>query len=253
MTSTWRRHLIVCSCLVLLAVPVYFIDQALFGGKGSGNWITLDFRGLLFWSYLSWLAIYVALSSLALLVFPAKRRFWFHLSLMVLSMVLLVTGFALYGKARAWSARNEDRALMERRRALLNVIELKEWQYYPDEVSPTEVRVRVTVHGSGRFGGNITGEETDSSGTTVFESINEPQEQRQVSNGDTFTYVFRLKKLREARAANVRIALYLFKAASGPDLGDITKVFIRSPQQQDDGENFYGVLPPPSQPGPYGN
>jgi hypothetical protein len=43
--------------------------------------------------------------------------------------------------------------------------------------------------------------------------------------------------------------LYLFKAPSGPAAGDIAKVFISSPQQDDDGEFFYGVLPAPSQPG----
>ena len=29
--------------------------------------------------------------------------------------------------------------------------------------------------------------------------------------------------------------------------GDIAKVFMKSPQHDDDGEYFYGVLPPPSQ------
>jgi len=43
--------------------------------------------------------------------------------------------------------------------------------------------------------------------------------------------------------------LYLFKAPSGPAAGDITKVFMKSPQRDDDGEYFYGVLPPLSQSG----
>jgi hypothetical protein len=47
----------------------------------------------------------------------------------------------------------------------------------------------------------------------------------------------------------VRITLYLFKAPSGPAVGDIAKVFMKSPQQDDDGEFFYGALPTPSQPG----
>jgi hypothetical protein len=42
--------------------------------------------------------------------------------------------------------------------------------------------------------------------------------------------------------------LYLFKARSGPAAGDIAKVFINSPHQDDDGEYFYGVLPAPCQP-----
>jgi hypothetical protein len=43
--------------------------------------------------------------------------------------------------------------------------------------------------------------------------------------------------------------LYPFKALSGPNGGDIAKVFMKSPQHDDDGEYFYGVLPPPSQSG----
>jgi hypothetical protein len=54
--------------------------------------------------------------------------------------------------------------------------------------------------------------------------------------------------LHAAHADNVRIILYLFKARSGPAPGDIAKVFMNSPQQDDDGEYFYGVLPAPSRP-----
>jgi hypothetical protein len=250
MRSIWRRHLVICCCLGGLAVPVYLIDQALFSGSGGGNWITLDFRGLLFWSYIIWLAIYVTLSSIALLFFPGARRFWLNLGLMALSLFLLVTGFAGYGKVSIWAADHRYRVAMEHRKALLNVIELKDWGYYPDDLSPTEIRVHVTVHDSGRFAGDVTGEKTDpaDSTTTVFQSMNEPRDQRQVSKGDTFTYVFPLKILQAARADRVRIALYLFKAASGPATGDIAKVFINSPKEEDDGQYFYGVLPPPSRP-----
>jgi hypothetical protein len=97
----------------------------------------------------------------------------------------------------------------------------------------------------------VTGEQTDSSGSTktVFESTNEPERQRQVGSGETFTYAFPLKILDAGHADDVRITLYLFKAPSGPARGDIAKVFMTSPQRDDDGEYFYGVLPTPSQPG----
>ena len=42
------------------------------------------------------------------------------------------------------------------------------------------------------------------------------------------------------------LRLYLFKAPSGPAPGDIAKVFMNLPKQDDDGEYFYGVLPAPS-------
>jgi hypothetical protein len=47
MKPVWRKHLIICLFLGLLAVPIYFLDFSSTGG-GGGNWITLDFRGLIF-------------------------------------------------------------------------------------------------------------------------------------------------------------------------------------------------------------
>lgn len=169
---------------------------------------------------------------------------------MLLSLILLAGGFVVYGKMRERAISNRQRTLMESRRPLINVIELKEWWYFPDDIYPTEIRVDVVVHDSGRFAGNVTGEQTDLSGSsrTVFESINDPESQRQVASGEAFTYVFPLKVLDAAHADNVQITLYLFKARNGPAPGDIAKVFMNSPQQDDDGEYFYGVLPAPSRP-----
>src|SRR5437667_11338454 len=250
MKSTWGKHLIICLFLGPLAVPIYFLDLAFAGGSGGGNWITLDFRGLIFWTYITLLAIHVALSSIAVLSFPKSGALRIHFASMVLSVILLVAGFVVYGKLRGAIISNQQQTLMESRRRIINVIELKEWWYFPDDIYPTEIRVNVVVHQSGRFAGNVTGEQTDPSGSSrnVFESTNEPESQRQVSSGDAFTYSFPLKILGAGHADNVRITLYLFKARSGPAAGDIAKVFINSPQQDDDGEYFYGVLPAPSGP-----
>jgi len=65
-----------------------------------------------------------------------------------------------------------------------------------------------------------------------------------VRSGEPFTYAFPLKFFTTGRVDDVRITLYLFKAPSGPAAGDIAKVFVKSPQRDDDGEYFYGVLPP---------
>src|SRR5258705_1988365 len=250
MKSVWRTHLIICLVLGLLAIPVHFLDRELLKPSG-GNWITLDFRGLIFWTYITLVAIHITLSSIAVLLFPKAGALRIHLGSMVLSVILLVTGVAVYGKVRRLAMSNEHRALMESRRALMNVIELKEWWYVPDESHPTEIRVSVVIHQSGRFAGNVTGEQTDSldSSTTIFQSTNGPESQRQVRSGEAFTYAFPLKFLTPGRADDVRIALYLFKAPTGLDRGDISKVFMKSPQRDDDGECFYGVLPPPSQAG----
>jgi hypothetical protein len=245
-----RKHLIVCLVLGLLAIPIYFLDRAVLA-PGGGNWITLDFCGLIFWTYITLVAIDVILSSVAVLLFPKAGALRIHLGSAVIAVVLLITGVAVYGKLRRVAMSNEYRKTMARRRPLINVIELKDWSYLSDENHPTEIRVNVVVHQPGRFAGNVTGEQTDSSGssTRIFESTNGPESQRQVRSGEAFTYAFPLKFLGVGQANDVRITLYLFKAPDGPAAGDIAKVFMKSPQREDDGEYFYGVLPPPAQRG----
>jgi hypothetical protein len=249
--TVWRKHLIISISLGLLAVPIYFLDRAFLGPRpGGGNWITLDFRGLIFWTYVTLLATQVIVTSIGVLSFPKAGLVRIHVVSILLSVILFVTGVTAYGKLRRLAISNEHRAFMESRKLLMNVIELKKWSYFPDESDPTGIRVRVIVHQPGRFAGNVTGEQTDPSGdfTTIFQSTNGPESQRQVRSGEAFTYAFPLEFLNAGHANDVRITLYLFKALSGPAPGDIEKVFMKSPQQEDDGEYFYGVLPPPSQP-----
>jgi hypothetical protein len=186
MRSVWRKHLIICLFLGLMAVPMYFLDLAFTTGGGGSNWITLDFRGLIFWTYITLVAIHVTLSSIAVLLFPKSGVLRIYLGSMVLSIVLLVAGVITYGKLRRLVISNEQRRFMESRRPLMNVIELKEWWYIPDDSDPTEIRVSVVVHQSGRFAGNVTGEQTDPSGssTIIFESTNGPESQRQDDDGE---------------------------------------------------------------------
>src|SRR5438270_776695 len=164
MKSAWRKHLIICLFLGLLAIPIYFLDRALLGGDGGGNWITLDFRGLIFWTYITFIAIDVTVSSIAVLLFPKSGALRIQVGSMFLSVILLVAGLFGYEKLRRLAIANQEQRLMENRRPLINVIELKQWWYVPDESDPTEIRVNVIVHQSGRFAGNVIGEQTDPSG-----------------------------------------------------------------------------------------
>lgn len=97
MQSIWRKHLIICLFLGLLAIPIYFLDLAL-TEEGGGNWITLDFRWLIFWTYITLLAIHVVLSSIGVVSFPKSGALRIHFWSMVLSVILLVAGLVVYGK-----------------------------------------------------------------------------------------------------------------------------------------------------------
>jgi len=97
MQSIWRKHLIICLFLGLLAVPICFLDLAS-SQEGGGNWISLDFRGLIFWTYITLLAIQIVLSSIGVVSFPKSGALRIHFWSMVLSVILLVTGFVVYGK-----------------------------------------------------------------------------------------------------------------------------------------------------------
>jgi hypothetical protein len=123
MPPVWRKHLSICLCLGLLAIPIYFMDLASAGG-GGGNWIALDFRGLIFWTYITLLAIHIVLSSIGVVSFPKSRARRIHFWSMVLSIILLVAGFFFYGKLlRAQAISSRQRTLMEKSR--------KRWCYFP--------------------------------------------------------------------------------------------------------------------------
>src|SRR5690242_19710598 len=98
MTSIWRKHLIICLFLGLLAIPVYFMDLASMANGGGGNWITLDFRGVVFWTYITLLTIDVVLSSIAVSSFPGLGVFRIHFWSMLFSLILLIEGLVVYGQ-----------------------------------------------------------------------------------------------------------------------------------------------------------
>jgi hypothetical protein len=66
--------------------------------EGSGNWITLDFQGLIFWTYVTLIGVHVALSSIGVVSFPTSGALRIHFWAMVLSVILLVIGVVIYGK-----------------------------------------------------------------------------------------------------------------------------------------------------------
>jgi len=71
------------------------------------------------------LATQLTLSSIAVLSFPKAGALRIHVASMVLSVILLSAGVVVYGKLRRLAISNQYRTLMESRRRLINVIELK--------------------------------------------------------------------------------------------------------------------------------
>jgi hypothetical protein len=132
MESIWRKHLIICLFLGLLAIPIYFLDLTLNKpGRASGNWITLNFQGFIFWTYIALLAIQVVLSSIAISAFPRLGALPIHHGSMPVSLILLVAGLLAFSRLHDWAVSHQYRALMESRRSRINVIELKKWWYFP--------------------------------------------------------------------------------------------------------------------------
>src|SRR5207249_10259500 len=151
MKSIWRKHLIICLFLGLLAVPIYFLDGALLGGGGGGNWITLDFRGLIFWTYITFIAIDLTVSSIAVLTFRNSATLHIHFGSMLLSVIFLVAGLVGYEKLHGLAIANQERTLMESRKPLINELELKQRWHVSYESDPTDIRVNVVVPHSGRL------------------------------------------------------------------------------------------------------
>ena len=247
MKPIWRNQLIVCLVLVLLAIPVHFLDEALNRG-GGGGWITLDFRGVIFWTYVAVVAIHIILSTLTARFFPQFGAVPRHLVIFPVSLLLFAGGFYAWVLLSDMAQTRQLRALEAKRAPLADVIELKEWWYYPDSDAPTEIRVNVVVHSGGRFGGHIQGKENHPGGNwnMVFISDNEPSSQRRVKKDDDFIHHFTLKILEPGRATNVSITLWLFEPEIAPDEREIAKTYITSPVDRDAGGNFFAPLPPPT-------
>jgi hypothetical protein len=112
MHTIWRKHLVICLFLGLLAIPIYFVDLASTRG-GDGNWISLDFRGLIFWTYVTLIVIHFALSSIGILSFPKTGAVRIHFWAIVLSVILLIAGFVAYGKLLRAQAISNRSAIFE--------------------------------------------------------------------------------------------------------------------------------------------
>jgi hypothetical protein len=239
----WKQHIGICTALALLAIPLYFADKYLLK-SGGGGWIALNMNGLIIVPYILFMALHIAVSSLAVFQFPAARLLPLHLLSAIISIGLLVVGFLAYSgyeRSREADAYAKRAEIIQQ---LRNVIDLREWWYEPNSEAPAEIHVRVKVSESGRFSGNADGRAGGNLGETIFNTQDTPQ--RQVSKGEEFSMAFPLHFLKEGKADSVSIALYMFKDETGSVLESITIIFEDNPSTEYDGQFIYKQIPPPT-------
>ncbi len=237
----WKQHIVICSGLVLVAIPVYFADRYLLKG-GGGGWISLNLNGLFIIPYIAFVALQVAVSSLALFQFPTPRVLQMHIFCGSISILLLVVGFFAYtGYDRARESADYEKRL-ETIHQLREAIELREWWYEPNAESPREIHVRVKVAESGRFSGNAEGRAKGYVGELIFNT--QDSSQRHVDKGEEFSFVFPLHFLSEGKIDSVSITLYLFKEQTGTVPEDVVIIFEDNPSTEYDGNFIYKQIPP---------
>lgn len=240
----WEYHIRLCFILLFLTIPIAIADFVLLKDKGGG-WISLDFRGILTGAYLIVVVLHIIISTLTL-----KYTSWQHVAMVhsfsaVFSIGLFCAG--AYGYF-AWQ-KSLDRRQYEQTRAtrakLFHVLSLKEWWYSPDSKNPTEIIVSVSVSESGRFSGNANGYGEGEYGEMHFHS--DKVQQRHVKKGEHFTHAIPITWVKEGMPSMIEITLYLFADSTGSAGQNVIKVFTPQPTREDDGHNFYDVLPPPNQ------
>lgn len=236
----WKQHIGICIVLMLLAIPLYVADRYIFKG-GGGGWISLNLTGLIIIPYIAFVAVQIAVSSLALFQFPTARMLSLHLLSAFISVGLLVVGFFVYSsyeRARE-TADYEKRA--ETIRHLRETIQLREWWYEPNAEAPAEIHVRVKVSESGRFSGNAEGRAKGYVGELIFNTQDTPQ--RHVEKGEEFLFAFPLRFSSEGKVDSVSITFYLFKDETGSVPEDVTIIFENNPSTDYDGQFIYKQIP----------
>lgn len=238
-----RNHILICSILVLLAIPVYIADNHTLK-SGGGDWISLDFRGLFIKSYLVFILIYIAISTLAIIYYHHLKLFKIHAYSAILSLVILAFGLFLFDKVRKNSSVKKYSAKMEQRKSIFNDILVKQWWFVPTAENPKEIHVDLEVASSGRFSALVTGKEKGEYGKNIFSSDGEVQ--HLVNSGKLIHYVFPLTIINPGKAKDIEFTFYLFKAPIGESRkDDVVKIFKDSIVTNDDGSYFYDTLPPP--------
>ena len=212
--------------------------------SSGGNWITLDFSGLLIRAYVLFIAIHITISTLAIIYYRHFNLFKTHLFSAIVSLAFIGVGLFLYDKFDHESSRKKQDAIAEQRKSYFNDIRLRRWWFLPDKKNPKEIHVDLEIASPGRLAANVQGNEVGEKGKNIFSSDGEAQ--RLVNAGETIHYVFPLTINNPGQANKIEFTFYLFKHPVGQSgVDDVSKVFKDSIDTNDDGAYFYEKLVPP--------
>lgn len=224
-----RTHLLICSCMLLLTLPIWWLDEHTLK-SGGRDWISLDFRGLFVRSYLAFVLLHIGLSTCALRFFGGSHLVMIHVGSAVCAITLIGAGLFMYDRIQRTSDQRASEARLEQRKTHAHEIELKSWSYVPDEERATAIHLELVIAAPGRLSGNMTGADGE--------------EQRTVRANEHLTFVFKLTGQHVPALSEIAFTFYLFKGPIGsPTPGDVAKVFMRAPATEDDGSYFYAPLP----------
>ncbi len=237
-----HSHFTLLAVLLGFTLPLYALDHYLL--KPSGGFLPIDFRGLLVKGYLLWLVVHALLSSAALLLLKHKPLLLAHGISALLAVVLLITGFKAYDHL-AHQKQQEARAeMLEQRKALVDIITLKQWRYLPDATNPEAIEAVVMVSKPGRFAAHVTARSGDTADVQIFSGELKPQ--LELKEAQTLTLTLPLTFYGAMTdTAEYSFALSLFARKQGPSPQDVFKYYVSTPPAvADDGHAFYAPLMP---------
>jgi hypothetical protein len=239
--NMWQDHLTVLAVLAALAVPVYVLDHFML--RPQGHMFLIDLTGLFIAFYALWLAVHIPVSSLALCFFNTDRVYTLHGLTAVVSVGLVVLGYAVVTHVDAARSKAKHEARMTMRQALFDTITLEKWWYVPDAARPEAIGAVFVVDHSGRLAASVHGRTSDPYGGGVFHGEMRPQ--KQVEAGERVESVFPLKYYSDDPAPDVAFSFMLFRDSTGSAPVNVFKEYVATPERADDGERFYDTLPPP--------
>lgn len=213
--------------------------------SSHGDWISLNLRGLAIGAYAFVSAVHILISSLGV-VLIGRGLLGIHIVSIFLSVGICWIAWMTFSLHVDNKDANRQRERMDGRKKLFHVIDLIEWKFMPNANNPSAISATIKVTESGRFAAHVYGKSTGD--YPVFVDIAEEAEQVEVLAGDQFEFVMPLSLYERAMGEDLELRFYLFNDDLEYPRTMASKVYKRIIKVDDDGHDFYEVLPNPKSP-----